>query len=140
MVVANHHIPLLRPTCDTVCGDLASSLEPNSGEGATVDIRSSIDRIGEQPVHSIVARQAPLHAPPLSTTDSNWQLDSFLPQPQDKPAHAANLSELAEHERQRLADPLGRVLFQTIISTASIADRHRRVQLAALCLQTQRLV
>src|SRR5262245_39746442 len=102
MVVVNHHIPLLRPPHDTVSADLASTLESNSGERATLHIRSSIDGIGEEPVHSIVARQAPLHGAPLATADSNWELNSFLPQPQDKLAHAANLSELPEHERQRL--------------------------------------
>src|SRR5215467_12017843 len=89
MVVADQHSPLLSPVRDAVSGDLASSLEPDSGEGATVDICSSIDRVGEQSVHCIIARQAPLHAPPLSTTDSNWQLDLLLPQPQDELAHAA---------------------------------------------------
>src|ERR1700751_4531069 len=68
------------------------------------------------------------------------QIDMLLPQPQSQLADAADLTELAEHQRQRLANPQVRVLFQTIVSTAPEAYRDGRVQVAARCLQAQRLL
>jgi len=41
---------------------------------------------------------------------------------------------------QRLANPQIRVLFQAVVGTAAVADRDRRVKLAARCLQAQRLL
>ena len=140
MVLADQHLPLLPLARDTVSDDFASVFEPGSRAGASKDIGSSIDRIGQQPMNGIVARRAPLYGPPLATIDGNRQVNPLLPQPQGELAHAADLAELAEHQRQRLTDPPVRVLFQAIISTPPVADRDRRVQLAARCFQAQRLV
>jgi len=68
------------------------------------------------------------------------QVDTLLPQPQGELADAADLTELAECQRQRLANPQIRVLFQAVVGTAAVADRDRRVELAARCLQAQRLL
>jgi hypothetical protein len=84
-------------------------------------------------MNRIVAWRAPLHGPPLATIDGNRQVNPLLPQPQGELAHTANLAELAEHQRQRLTDPQVGVLFQAIISAAPVADRDRRVQIAARC-------
>src|SRR5271165_4168255 len=88
----------------------------------------------------MVARRAPPHRPPLRTMHSGWQFDSFLAQTQDQLAHAADLSKLSEHQRQRFADTLVRVLFQPVIGAAPIADGDRRVQIAARRLQAQSLL
>src|SRR5438270_4518297 len=140
MVVADQHLPLLAPARDTVSDDFASVFEPGSRAGAPKDIGPSIDRIGQQPMNRMVARRAPLHGPAVGTIDGNRQVNSLLPQPQGELAHAANLVELAEHQRQRLTDPPVRVLFQAIISAAPVANRDRRVQIAARCFQAQRLL
>ena len=59
------------------------------------------------------------------------QFDSFLAQPQDELAHAADLMELSEHQRQGLAHTTVRVSFQAIVGATLIADGDRRVQIAA---------
>src|SRR5438309_1371075 len=140
MMVADQHLPLLAPARDTVSDDFASVFEPGSRAGAPKDIGPSIDRIGQQPMNRMVARRAPLHGPAVGTIDGNRQVNPLLPQPQGELAHAANLVELAEHQRQRLTDPPVRVLFQAIISAAPVANRDRRVQIAARCFQAQRLL
>src|SRR6266404_5159326 len=108
MVVADQHLPLLPLARDTVSDDFASAFEPSSRASPPKDIGPSIDRIGQQPVNRIVARRAPLHGPPLATIDGNRQVDPLLPQPQGELAHAADLAELAKHQRQRLTDSAGR--------------------------------
>src|SRR5712672_1137267 len=104
MVLADQHLPLLPLARDTVSDDLASVFEPGSRAGASKDIGPSIDRIGQQPMNGIVARRAPLYGPPLATIDGNRQVNPLLPQPQGELAHAADLAELAKHQRQRLTD------------------------------------
>jgi len=54
-----------------------------------------------------------------------------LPQPKYELMLAVNLGELAKHQRQRLTRPLVRILFEAIVSAASIADHRRRAQSAA---------
>ena len=69
----------------------------------------------------MVARRAPPHRPPLRTMHSGWQVDSFLGTwtLQDQLAHAAgSLETFSEHQRQRFADTLVRVLFQAVIGAA----------------------
>src|SRR5437762_13612144 len=105
MVVADQHLPLLPSARDTVSDDFASAFEPSSRAGAPNNIRPSIDRIRQQPMNRIVARGAPLHGPPLATIAGDRQVTPLLPQPQGEPAHAANRSELPEHQRQRHTDP-----------------------------------
>ena len=139
MVIADQHPPLLPWAHDTVRDDFASAVEPGARAGAAKNVGAGIDRIGQQPMNGIVARRAPLHGPPLATMDGNRQVNPLLPQPQGELAHAANLAELAEHQRQRLTDPPVRILFQAIISAAPVADCNRHVQIAARCFQTQRL-
>src|SRR6266404_1970190 len=140
MVVADQHLPLLPLARDTVSDDFASAFEPGSRAGAPKDISPSIDRIGQQPMNRIVAWRVPLHGPPLATIDGSRQINPLLPQPQGELAHAANLAELAEHQRQRLTGPQAGILFQAIISAAPVANRDRRVQIAARCFQAQRLL
>src|SRR5437899_1514286 len=118
MVVADQHLPLLPSARDTVSDDFASAFEPSSRASAPKNIRPSIDRIRQQPMNRIVARGAPLHGPPLTTIDGDRQVNPLLPQPQGELAHAANLAELAEHQRQRLTDPQVGVLFQAIANAA----------------------
>src|SRR2546423_13687688 len=108
MVLADQHLPLLPLARDTVSDDLASVFEPGSRAGASKDIGSSIDRIGQQPMNGIVTRRAPLYGPPLATIDGNRQVNPPPPPPQPEPAHAADLAEPAEHQRPRPPDPPGR--------------------------------
>src|SRR5258708_24261465 len=137
MVVADQPLPPLPSPRDTMSDDFASVVEPGTRAGAAKNIDACIYRIGQQPMNRVVARRAPLHGPPLATIDGNWQVNPLLPQPQGELAHAANLAEFAEHQRQHLTDPPVGVLFQAI-SAAPVADRDRRVQLAACRLQAQR--
>ncbi len=51
MVVADQYLPFLPPMGDAVSDDFATPLEPSLGHSAPEDIGSSIDRIGEQPMH-----------------------------------------------------------------------------------------
>src|SRR5215471_5268704 len=90
-------------------------------------------------MNHMVARRAPLHGPPLGTIDGNRQVNPLLPQPQGELAHATDLVELAEHQRQHLTDPPVGILFQAIISAAPVADRNRQEQIAACGFQAQRL-
>jgi hypothetical protein len=88
----------------------------------------------------IVTGRPPLHDLSLGTMGDARQINMLLPQPQGELAHAADLTELAEHQRQRLANPQVRVLFQAIVSTTAVADRDGRVQVTARRLQAQRLL
>jgi hypothetical protein len=139
VVISDQHLPILSPTHHTVSDDFASAFKPNLRNRAPKDVSAGIDRIGHQPVDCIVARRAPLHGPPLRTIDGNRQVNPLLPQPQDELAHATNLAELAEHQRQRIADPQVRVHFHAIISPAPVTDRDCRMQLAPRRFQAQRL-
>src|SRR6266478_9725703 len=102
MVVADQHLPLLPSARDTVSDDFASAVEPGARAGAAKNIGACIDRIGQQSMNGMVVRRAPLYGPPLATIDGNRQVNPLLPQPQGELAHAADLAELAEHQRQRL--------------------------------------
>ena len=73
MVVADQHLPLLLATRDTVNDDFTSVFEPDSRAGAPKHIGPGVDRIGQQPMNSMVARRAPLHGPALGTIDDNRQ-------------------------------------------------------------------
>src|SRR5271157_1268000 len=88
----------------------------------------------------MVARRVPTHRPPLPTVHGGRQVDSFLTQPEDELAHAADLTKLSEHQRQGLADAPVRVLLQAIVGAAPIADGDGRVQVAARRLQAQSLL
>src|SRR6059058_1190445 len=140
MVIADQHPPFLPPARNTLNDDFASAVEPGARAGAAKNVGAGIDRISQQPMNGIVAWRAPLHGPTLATVNSNRQVNPLLPQPQGELAHAANLAELAEHQRQCLTDPPIGVLFEAIIGAAPVADRDRRVQLAARRLQAQRLL
>src|SRR5207237_8413336 len=130
MVIADQHPPFLPPARNTVSDDFASAVEPGARAGAAKNVGAGIDRIGQQPMNGIVAWRAPLHGPPLATMDSNRPVDPLLPPPQGELAHAANLAELAEHQRQRLPEPPIGVPFQAIIRAGPAADPDRAVQAA----------
>src|SRR5271166_3537991 len=99
MVISDQHLPVLPPAHHTVSNDFAPALQPDPRNRAPEDVSPSIDRIGQQPMNGAVARRAPLHSPPLRAIGGNRQVNPFLPQPQDELADAANLAELAEHQR-----------------------------------------
>src|SRR2546421_13109531 len=103
MVLADQHLPLLPLARDTVSDDLASVFEPGSRAGASKDIGSSIDRIGQQPMNGIVARRAPLHGPPLATIDGDRQVKPLPAQPHGGLAPAAHLAGPSEPQSQRPA-------------------------------------
>src|SRR5439155_25716359 len=140
MVVLNKHFPLVPPARHAAGDHLAPTLEPNPGAGAPENIGAGIDRIGQQPMDCIVARQAPMHDSYLRAVHDYRQGDTLLPEPQGELADAADLTELAEYQRQRLANPQIRVLLQAVVGTAAVADRDGRVKLAARCLQAKRLL
>ncbi len=140
MMVADEHLPLV-PSESQAAGDhLPAALKSDPGTGAPEDVRSSVDRVGQQPVNRIVARWPPLHDPSLRPIDDDRQIDALLPQPHGDLSNAADLAELVEHQGQRLSDPTVGVLFQAIVGAAQVADCHRGVEVAARRLDAQRLL
>jgi hypothetical protein len=67
------------------------------------------------------------------------QVDTLLPQPQGELADAADLTELAECQRQRLANPQIRVLFQAVAIGDVLVDNFRPSVPARLGIDYPRL-
>ena len=99
MVIADHDRPLLAPAHDTVGDDFTAIFDARARGGASKDIGSSIDRIGQQPMDGMIAWRAPPHRTPLRTMHSGRQVDPLLAQPQVELAHAADLTKPSEHQR-----------------------------------------
>ncbi len=65
------------------------------------------------------------------------QLDSFLAQPDHDLADATELAKFVEHEADRPVNALIGIEFDSIVTPAEKADRHRRQQFTTLCLLHQ---
>jgi hypothetical protein len=140
MGVSNKRFPLVPPARHAAGDHVAPTLEPNPGAGAPENIDAGIDRIWSAADGLYCSGAGSTARPIPEAMHDHRQVDTLLPQPQGELADAADLTELAECQRQRLANPQIRVLFQAVVGTAAVADRDRRVELAARCLQAQRLL
>ena len=137
---SNKRFPLVPPARHAAGDHVAPTLEPNPGAGAPENIGAGIDRIWSAADGLYCSGAGSTARPIPDAMHDHRQVDTLLPQPQGELADAADLTELAECQRQRLANPQIRVLLQAVVGTAAVADRDRRVKLAARCLQAQRLL
>ena len=124
VVTTKQHPPFAPSTPDTSPDNLSAILDLRAGDGATEGIGSSINRIREEPMDRIVARQVPFDDTALGPIGDGWNFDLFLAQPDYNLANAADLIELAEYQGEHIAHPTVWLHLKSIVRRAHVANRH----------------
>src|SRR6266403_2332732 len=81
VVVANQHLPRLLRPADITRDQLTARFDANLRAGPTEHIGASINRIGQQPMDRIIARQPPFHHSAPGTVNNHRHPDAFIAQP-----------------------------------------------------------
>src|SRR6266705_3367044 len=101
MMVTNQHLPFLLRAAYTARDQFAAGLKAIPRSCSTKYVGARVDRIGQQPTDSIVARQPPFHHASARTVDDDRHLDPFMAQPHGDLPDAAKFYELAECQVDR---------------------------------------
>lgn len=139
MVIRDQHLPVLALLLEAAHHLLAAGLDADAAAGASEGIGAGVDRVGQDMQDRVVDWQLPFDHAAFGAISGRGQWDAFVPEPEVHLTHRMHLGELGEDESDRLRNAPIRILLDTVVADAHIADGDRHEQLAAARFTLQRL-
>ena len=140
VMILDQNIPFGHRPMHATPHALAPLLDAHLARRAPEGIGASIDRIGQNVMHDIVARQSPDDPARLAVARLHWQLDAFVAQPEVNLTCALELGKFCEDELQCIPDAPVRILLDPVAPDSDIPSSNTEDQCTAARLLLQRLL